>query len=133
MTRREMLRKVGTMVMGMSVAEAMTAPQPKLPEPTPQKLPRWRGFNLLGMFVHGANWVEGRFDERDFEWVAELGFNFVRLPLDYRFWADPTDWAKICEDALKPIDDAIKFGEKWGIHVQLNFHRAPGYCVNPPP
>jgi hypothetical protein len=43
------------MVMGMSVAKTMAAPKPKLPEPTPQKLPRWRGFNLLGMFVHRAN------------------------------------------------------------------------------
>ena len=30
------------------------------------------------------------FREDDFAWIAELGFDFVRLPLDYRCWTDPT-------------------------------------------
>jgi len=36
------------------------------------------------------------------------------------------------EDVLKEIDQAVEFGKKYGIHVNINFHRAPGYCVNPP-
>ena len=33
---------------------------------------------------------------------------------------------------LGQIDDAIEMGRQRGIHVNLNLHRAPGYCVNPP-
>jgi len=63
----------------------------KLPDPSPGKLPRWHGFNLLNKF-NGRN---DRFEEQDFEWIAELGFNFVRLPLDYRMWIENNDWTEI--------------------------------------
>jgi endoglucanase len=33
---------------------------------------------------------------------------------------------------LKEIDRAVGFGQKHGVHVQLNFHRAPGYTVARP-
>jgi endoglucanase len=107
------------------------APAPELPEPSARKLPRWRGFNLLEKFTRreGGN---PAFRERDFEWVAAWGCNFVRLPMSYLCWADPADWLKFREDELKHIDQAVEFGKQHGVHVNLNFHRAPGYCVNPP-
>ncbi|HID05872.1 MAG TPA: glycoside hydrolase [Armatimonadetes bacterium] len=104
-----------------------------LPEPTPEKLPRWRGFNLLEKFHRDSPTRNRRFNERDFEWIAELGFNFVRLPMDYRCWTDPHDWTKLREEVLKEIDEAVHFGERYGIHVCMNFHRAPGYTVAKPP
>jgi len=92
-------------------------------------LPRWRGFNLLEKFVGEHN---RRFPESDFEWIAEWGFDFVRLPLSYRCWVEAGDWMKLREDVLKEIDQAVEFGRRHGVHVNINFHRAPGYCVNPP-
>ncbi|MCZ7638500.1 MAG: glycoside hydrolase family 5 protein [Verrucomicrobia bacterium] len=53
-----------------------------------------------------------RFKEEDFRLIAELGFNFVRLPMDYRIWIKEKDWEKIDEAALKDIDEAIQFGER---------------------
>src|SRR6266568_35883 len=105
---------------GFSDAELPAATVKALPEPTVKKLPPWRGFNLLQKF-NGQN---RRFKEADFESIAELGFNFVRLPMDYRMWIEDNDWTKFREPTLKEIDDAVKFGEKHGIHVCLNFHRA---------
>ncbi|MDM7460071.1 MAG: cellulase family glycosylhydrolase [bacterium] len=102
-----------------------------LPEPTPRKLPRWRGFNLLNKF--GLEWSNKPFEQQDFEWIAELGFNFVRLPLDYRIWTDASDPYRLREQELREIDRAVRFGERYQIHVQLNFHRAPGYTVASPP
>jgi endoglucanase len=100
-----------------------------LPDATARKLPRWRGFNLLEKF-NGRN---DRFSEQDFGWIAELGFDFVRLPIDYRGWIENNDWTRFREATLKDVDEALKFGEKHGIHVQINFHRAPGYTVARPP
>jgi endoglucanase len=37
------------------------------------------------------------------------------------------------EAELRHVDEAVEFGRKHGVHVNLNLHRAPGYCVNPPP
>ena len=97
------------------------------------KLPRWRGFNLLEKFIKRK---EGNppFKESDFELMAEWGFDFARLPLSYLCWADgePSNWLKLREEELKHIDDAVELGRKHGVHINLNFHRAPGYCVNPP-
>jgi endoglucanase len=105
--------------------------QRALPEATPRKLPRWRGFNLLNKF--GLEWSNSPFEEKDFEWIAELGFNFVRLPLDYRIWTESDNPYRLKEAELREIDRAVQFGEKHGIHVMLNFHRAPGYTVASPP
>jgi len=105
--------------------------QRTLPEPTPRQLPRWRGFNLLNKF-HQA-WSSRPFEEQDFEWIAELGFNFVRLPMDYRIWTDPENPYRLREAELRDIDRAVRFGEKYKVHVQINFHRAPGYTVAEPP
>lgn len=90
---------------------------------------RWRGFNLLEKFTLKKN---SAFVEEDFRWIAELGFNFVRLPMDYRCYTHEGDWLTFREDQLKEIDAAVAFGERHGIHVCLNLHRAPGFCINPP-
>ena len=52
--------------------------------------------------------------------------------MDYRCWAK-TPTAEFAESTLREIDQAIEFGRRYGIHVNLNFHRAPGYTVAQPP
>ena len=90
---------------------------------------QWRGFNLLEKYKpHNQT----PFNEDDFTWIEELGFNFVRLPMDYRCYTETNDWLKFKEPMLKEIDQAVEFGAKHHIHVCINLHRAPGYCINPP-
>lgn len=91
---------------------------------------RWRGFNLLGMFVQ--TFSPGHFDEFDFQVMREWGFNFARLPMDYRYWIQDGDWEKIDEAKFAPIDQAVAWGRQYGIHTQISFHRAPGYTVARP-
>lgn len=100
-----------------------------LPEPHWQKLPRWRGFNLLEKFMVGGN---KPFREDDFRNIHDLGFNFVRLPMDYRCWIEKGNWRSFKEKTLQEIDQAVEYGKKYGIHVSLNFHRAPGWTVAKP-
>ena len=60
--------------------------------------------NLLGLFrapdenVEDAR-ADGRFHEEHFRWLRDWGFNFARLPMDYRFWIVDGDWEKIDESA----------------------------------
>jgi aryl-phospho-beta-D-glucosidase BglC (GH1 family) len=89
----------------------------------------WRGFNLSEKRKLETN---ASFKEEDFKWISGLGFNYVRLPLDYRIWIKDGDWNKIDDSALNDIDQAIEWGKRYGLHVCLNFHRAPGYCINEP-
>jgi len=90
-------------------------------------LPRWRGFNLQGMFTMRSR---GDFPEDDFRWICDFGFDFVRLPLCYRLWIEDGDNYKINEPMLEKLDRAVELGGKYGLHVSLNFHRGPGYSVN---
>ena len=136
LSRREFLTRsahgLGAVALGAALpAGAAAPPARELPEPTAKKLPRWRGFNLLEKFTQRRD-GNPAFREQDFDWLAGWGFDFVRLPMSYRCWADPDDWRKLREAELKHIDQAIEFGRQHGVHVNLNFHRAPGYCVNPP-
>jgi len=102
-------------------------------------LPRWRGFNLVEMCSVdpsaarvGSGSVKTPFQETDFQWIADWGFDFVRLPLSYHRWSSPERWLDMDERVLAQIDSAIELGRRNGLHVCLNLHRAPGYCVNPP-
>lgn len=103
--------------------------QPRTSESLARKLPRWRGFNLLEKFTVGRH---GPFLESDFQWMAEWGFDFVRLPMDYRCWTDAGDPYRLNEDVLKQIDQAVEWGRQYKVHVCLNLHRAPGYTVARP-
>jgi len=75
---------------------------------------QWRGFNLLEKFTANRN---APFLEDDFRWIAELGFNFVRLPLDYRCYTEPNHWLQFREEVLRQIDQAVQFGNQYNIHV----------------
>ena len=85
----------------------------------------WRGFNLPGKYYG----VEPQAVEDDFRMIAELGFNFVRLCLDYRRYVAKDDWLAFNEDALKEIDRAVDCGKKYNIHVCLDLHSAPGHVI----
>jgi endoglucanase len=136
-TRRQFLFATGACAANCAMAALAaesggpSAQVKTLPSPNASRLPRWRGFNLLERFTRRSD-GNPPFREADFEWIAELGFDFVRLPMSYLCWSDPNDWLKLREDELKHIDQAVEFGRKYRVHVNLNFHRAPGYCVNPP-
>jgi aryl-phospho-beta-D-glucosidase BglC (GH1 family) len=87
-----------------------------------------KGFNLLGKF--DVSWSNTGFPEKEFKVIRDLGFNFVRLPLDFRTYTKYADWDTFIESEVIKIDRAIEWGEKYNIHVCINLHRAPGYCVN---
>jgi hypothetical protein len=57
-----------------------------------------------------------------------LGFNFLRYPLDYRFFYDPSNKSFDMEK-IGWLDNAIEYGIKYNVHVNLNLHSAPGFSV----
>ena len=139
MKRRDFIK---TAVSAAALAPAMTFAERSAPAAVQKKtvLPRRRGFNLLNMFLPvgntfkgSGNYDLGAFREEDFAIIKEWGFDFVRLPLCYWCWSSEDDWFRMDEKPLKQIDQAVEWGRQYGIHVNINFHRAPGSCVNPDP
>lgn len=127
MKRRQFIQSTVSFAVGATITGKPMANE--LQPVSSSRLPRWRGFNLLEKFTLRRN---RPYEERDFEWMADWGFDFARLPTDYRCWTDADDPKKLDDKALKEIDQVVEWGKQYNIHVNINLHRAPGYCVNPP-
>lgn len=152
-TRRGLLQAAALTLAGCTTARAPeptaaalptatlqpTAPPTTAPTPTPlphppfaaataAKLPRWKG---VALFEKGNSYNPGTnkaYLESDFDSLWEWGFNFVRLPFDYR-GVVPTP-GTVEETRLKELDQAITWGHDRGIHVFITMQRAPGYNID---
>jgi aryl-phospho-beta-D-glucosidase BglC (GH1 family) len=110
-----------------------TSKETTLPVPTAGKLPSsWKGFNLLNMFYLRGQGMDMPFNEREFKLMSDWGFNFARIPIDYRILIRSNNWNNMDESAMKRLDKAVEYGIKYDIHICLNLHRAPGYTVASP-
>ncbi|MEX0601793.1 MAG: cellulase family glycosylhydrolase [Bacteroidota bacterium] len=140
MRRREFI-KAGSALAVLSVTgnrwNLHAHPIPGLPGTTragmpgfadPRDFSRYRGFNLTEKT--GGRGPRKRFNEEDFEIMAEWGLTFARIPMSYWNWSSTDDWYTIDEDVMKDIDEVVEFGRQYNVHINLNFHRIPGYCIN---
>lgn len=69
-------------------------------------------------------------DERALDFLAEHQFNFVRVPMDYRHWIRDFDYDHPDETVFTHIDSYVAACRGRRLHLSLNVHRAPGYCIN---
>ncbi len=126
MNRRDFLKTSGaiitTSLSGFGFKVSAETQKPGL------KFPCYRGFNLLEKF--SGRGPRRKFKEEDFEIMAEWGFDFARIPMSYWSWASKDDWYKIHKEVLEDIDEVIELGKQYKVHINLNFHRVPGYCIN---
>lgn len=88
------------------------------------------GFNFQWMFVWSPDRQPAPPDERALDFLAKHGFNFVRIPTDYRFWTRDFDYLHPDESLFEHLDRYLEATRSRGLHLSLNFHRAPGYCIN---
>lgn len=125
MMRRAFIQLSGTAAVGL-LSSSLSAKE------SPSSVPSrpWKGFNLLNFFSQQR--PATAFSEKDFEIIAGWGFNFARLPMSYWHWSKPTPerWLEIDEAPLRFVDEAVALGKRYGIHINLNLHRIPGYCIN---
>ncbi len=106
--------------------------------PLVNKLPYWKGFNLLDFFNPDPAGNDSISTEDHFKWMNDWGFNFVRFPLAYPSYLQfdhtkditPEQVYNIDEQQVDKIEAIVSLAHKHHIHVSLNLHRAPGYCIN---
>jgi endoglucanase len=111
-----------------------------LQAPAKNLLPRWKGFNLLDYFSPDPEGKNGsdRTTEDDLRWMTDWGFDFVRLPIAYPRYLKfdrskqitKEDFYKIDEKVVDDIGQLVYMAQKYNLHVSVNLHRAPGYCIN---
>ncbi len=90
------------------------------------------GFNFQWMYDYDGRQLPLPPDERALDFLAYFGFNFVRIPLDYRFWTRDFDYFQPDQRVWEMIDRYLAACQARGLHLSLALHRAPGYCHRRP-
>jgi endoglucanase len=101
-------------------------------------LPRLRGFNIASRFVvKGDNrnpemfgHEPGGYPEMHFRWVADWGFNCVRLITSIWNWTDPSQPRVMKDEELEFFDLGIDYARANGLHCIFGICGGPGYDIN---
>lgn len=59
---------------------------------------------------------------KDFAWIAEQGFEVIRLPVGYGVFGDAEPYNK----TINYVDQAFKWAQKYGLKILLDLHTAVG-------
>jgi len=86
------------------------------------------GFNVQWMLVERGERPRPT-DERALDFMAANGFDFLRVPTDYRVWTTGFEYRRPDETVFESLDGYLAACRARGIHLSLNLHRAPGYCI----
>jgi aryl-phospho-beta-D-glucosidase BglC (GH1 family) len=137
-SRRIFLKNTAITAAGVAIAgnKALSSE----PQKIKNKLPKWKGFNLLDIFSPNPprNNNGSKTTEEDLKWMADWGFDFVRIPMAYPRYLVFDRTKDITKDevykfdnkVLEEIDNIIYMANKYKLHVSLNLHRGPGFCIN---
>lgn len=132
------MKKTGLLAGGLGLAHDPLSAMLRSPEDGKNPLPRWKGFNLLDFFSPDPDRRRKGSTEEDFKWMSDWGFDFVRIPMAYPVYLDfdrsrdikPEEVYHVSEEALERVDRLVHMAQKYHLHVSINLHRAPGYCIN---
>ena len=136
MQRRDFLKTMSLVVAGSITTKNLIASNAL--SQVQNKLPYWKGFNILDYFSPIGYGGRPITTEEHFKWMSNWGFDFVRLPMayprfikfDHRKNITPEDVYKIDQKMVDEVEELVHNANKHGLHVSLNMHRAPGFCVN---
>ena len=87
------------------------------------------GFNMLWSFYYSGSDAAPP-DEKQLDFIAKRGFNYIRVPMDYRFWTKDFNYFNPDEKVFEKFDSYLAACRQRSLHMTLNLHRAPGYCIN---
>jgi endoglucanase len=134
MNRRIFIKNTGL----LSAALPLSGVAAWATDPAKNKLPRWKGFNLLDFFSPNPSYKAKPTTEEHLKWMQDWGFDFVRLPVAYPYYTrfdrsrpiTPAEVLQFDEQKVAEIEGLVYLANKHGMHASLNLHRAPGYCIN---
>ena len=95
----------------------------------------WNGFRKgvnLGGWLSQCDYSRERLDnfikEEDFKWIAENGFDHVRVPIDYNVVED--DKGGYIEYGFERIAFAVDTAKKYGLNIILDLHKTAGFMFD---
>ena len=90
-----------------------------------------RGINLGGFLSqckHSEEHYQTFITYKDLEYIASLGFDHVRLPIDYNFFE--TEDEVYIPEHFEMLHGIVKKCEELGLNIILDVHKAYGYDFN---
>ena len=91
-----------------------------------------KGVNLGGWLSQCVSYEKEHFDNfitlKDIEYIKSLGFDHVRLPIDYDVIEEED--GRIKEDGYKHIEDLIGWCRKLGLKLILDLHKTCGFMFD---
>lgn len=135
--RRTFIKQSATITGGLlagSTSSFATSPSSTIKN----SIPKWKGFNLLDFFSPNPKTAREGTKEEFFKWMADWGFDFVRIPMAYPIYvkfdrSQPIPQKRVTKmdkRMVERIEELVYLANKHGLHVSLNLHRAPGFCIN---
>lgn len=92
-----------------------------------------KGVNLGGWISQYSKYDENHFDtfitEKDISFIASLGFDHVRVPVDYIVLE--SDEGIIKEKGFKYLERCREWCEKYGLRMLIDLHECYGYSFDP--
>ena len=92
-----------------------------------------KGVNLGGWISQCSEYSEEHYDafitEEDIRNIADLGFDHVRVPVDYNVLED--DLGSIREGGFRHLEDCRRWCEKNGLNMIIDLHECLGYSFDP--
>jgi aryl-phospho-beta-D-glucosidase BglC (GH1 family) len=145
--RRSFIKTAGIGGAAIGLSGGVSALDLSLPPKTKNKFPRWRGFNLLDFYTSRPLRLPRQNNrsmstENDFKWMSDWGFDFVRIPIQYPCYINfdpgsdrtkritPEEVLNFNEPVIAEIEKLVYLANKHNMHVSLNLHRVPGFCIN---
>ena len=90
------------------------------------------GFNAQWAFMSSDRDAPAPVNHRMLDFMNQYDFNFLRIPIDYRYWMaplQPDGHMRINENFLDIINTYVEAAISRNIHISINLHRAPGYII----
>lgn len=92
-----------------------------------------KGVNLGGWISQFSEYNKEHFEtfitEKDIKEIASLGFDHVRVPVDYNVLEDEN--ANIIESGFNYLENCRKWCEKEGLNMLIDLHECYGYSFDP--
>lgn len=92
-----------------------------------------KGVNLGGWISQFARYDHEHFKsfitEKDIAYIASLGFDHVRVPVDYNVLEDED--GNVLESGFGYLESCFEWCRKYGLHMLIDLHECYGYSFDP--
>ena len=107
-----------------TISEEIKAMALELPEASADHLPNWHGleYEPMGDYPDGYRnygFATPGFTEQDVKNVSDLGFNFLRVPLNTKFFFANADVNQPAIQYWENLDELISWGIQYKVHISL--------------